>query len=355
MDQLARNVKDWTNKAINESFAGDSINTLFQLRKDHFAQEKLFIAEHFFPMLLNRCEELVRQYDEVYLLIDSGTTVFPFFEKIGKAARANPVSLWVQQLKFITNNIPGVTALMRVGRQSENNPYSPLTLNCKLMPGDLLPVYEAVVGPEAEKMLNCLRQSEKGPQKSRKYIISLVTGNWVRTDINHSPILLARGTGHKEIKQAFITNSDEVYIITPLGKILFQVPLSQVNASLGYDKKAKGRNFDPAKEEYSEVVVNSKCKKNMRFVSTLRPDENYLLSNLSKYIKSQLKLKATPSPEDFASMDIKNIPHIFFPFSDLPASEEEQRLMEFPHDVTRRTQFMRFYLNPEKNPKLPES
>lgn len=351
VEQLSRDVKDWTNRAIETVLAADSPNTVFQMRKDHFAQEKHYLAEAFFPLLLERCKALAYRYEEVLILVDSGTTVFPFFERFGRGSRAEPTSIWTKRVRLVTNNIPGVTSLMRVARSNENNAYSPLTIQCRLLPGVPLPVYEAVVGRETEE---ALARNLSSPNSKRR-VIALVTGNWVRIDSNLAPVLLARGTGHREIKQALIANSDEVYIVAPLGKILFKVPVGVVNRALGYAPPGVDSYApDPAWEAYSDVLGAESCRDRIRFVSTLRPGDEFVLSPLSQALRTAYNLKLPPSAKAFAQMKMEEIPHLFFGFDAVPKDRDAQMRAEFPHDLTRVEPFERLFLHPEMNESLKD-
>ncbi len=349
-DRLAASLASdtrWAVHALERAKLGPYTETLFGERSGHFRDEKKHIAERFIPMLLRRCRTLIEdEHRQVYLLIDSGTTLHPFFEQLGEhTVRAFEMcEPWVREGRFtvVTNNLPGVQMLMEKGRPNAANRYSGLAVDCRLLPGVPLPVYSAVTGSETEKAITALRPANSG----QPAIISLVTGNWIRIrrTQRRCPIPLARGTGHRNTKQAFIDVADEVYVVSPLGKVFANADKDAVNRWLGLDRVQE----DPEKQPYEEVeIVEDVQAKKVALVSTSRVN-NRVLSNVSVYLRGELGLDPfNPIDEgDFARRPLGEPAHFLFPFDNLPSDPILEREVEFPHRHTRRSEFIGFFTNP---------
>ena len=348
---------EWATEAMQRAKLGPYSETLFGDRSGHFRKEKELLTKNFSLMLLNRCKYLCEKKGrEVYILIDSGTTLFPLFKYIGYSTvkAHNNDEAWLSKLNIITNNIPGMQSLMEHGRPTPSNRYSGLAINCRLLPGAPLPIYSAVTGKETGRYLEILKKdagirhakrkknnvnSEEGP-----VFISIMTGNWVRINERSSrcPIPLARGEGHQEFKQQLLDFADEVYVISPLGKVFANASIKKVNSILGLKNNSK----DPEKESYKEVCVDGDDKyKKMKLVSTCRRDGR-ILSKLSTYLIAVLQISERVNEALFIKSEIGETQHILFPFDDLsiePCIEESE---EFPHYQTRNEGFMKYFKNP---------
>ncbi len=113
----------WAIEALGKAKIGLQARTIFGERMEHFRDEKEFLADQFLPKLLDRCKALVDQKQDVYILIDSGTTLYPLFKRIGDeavSAYANKED-WISKVMIVTNNLVGVEALMEVGRVNPND------------------------------------------------------------------------------------------------------------------------------------------------------------------------------------------------------------------------------------------
>src|SRR5947209_4345294 len=201
-DNLTKDTR-WASEAMERSRLGTHGQTVFGERVGHFLDEKKFLAEHFAPMLLARCARLSGRYERIYLLIDSGTTLYPFFSHLGELVLSYRESgeAWTDKIEIVTNNLPGVEALIDSSRTNPRNRFSPLGVRCQLLPGAPLPVYAAVTGKETEEAVRVLKQ-----RAENSYFIALMTGNWIlmRPKGVRCPIPLARGKGHLGFKQAVI-------------------------------------------------------------------------------------------------------------------------------------------------------
>jgi hypothetical protein len=316
------------------------MGSLFEERMSHFFGEKNFLAERFLPLLLRRCRAFAEEGREVYLLIDSGTTLYPFFEKLGKAtvqAKQNQEK-WVENLYVETNNLPGVEMLTRVGRVNYHNRYSPLAVKCELLPGTPLPVYAAPTGKKTNAALEQLRKDAN----SKAVFIALTTGNWVRIRRRSPmcPVPLARGRGHLDFKQALVECSDEIYVISPLGKIFTELSHEDVNEALGFEEG----QLNPEKQSYNEVEINDEKARSVKLVSTYRSDSAALHAHSIK-IRIILGMdhvkKDSSGGGGFFKVPIGDMEHIVLPYDNLPSDPVLQLDIEFPHEHTHDPDFMR--------------
>jgi len=335
---------EWAVTALEKAKLGPYSETLFGDRSGHFREEKELLSEKFIPLLLNRCKFLSKNLNKhVYILIDSGTTLFPLFKLIGKeTVRAHENNeTWVKNLTVVTNNLPGLQALMEVGRPNPNNRYADLAISCKLLPGAPLPIYSAVTGEETEKYLQELKQ--EATESSDPVFISIVTGNWIRireTD-PRCPVPLARGNGHLPFKQKLVDISDETYVISPLGKIFANASNDNVNKLLRLNKGA----IDPEKRNYDELKIIENAGR-VKLVSTRRKDGR-VLQNLSRYISGNLQISERINEEEFINAPIGKTNHLLFKFDKLPKEKYLEMDVEFPHTHTRREDFISFFKHPE--------
>ena len=323
----------WASEALERAKLGGFGKTLFGERVGHFTAEKEQLAEQFRPLLFERCRYLLDSGKRnVYVLVDSGTTLYPLFQQIGKAAvrlRENEQS-WIDGIHVVTNNLPGVESLMDVGRRNPNNRYSDLAIDCQLLPGVPLPVYSAVTGELATEALTTLK-AKADPE--RDVFIGVVTGNWIRIrrSAPSCPIPLARGKGHREFKQALIDCSDEIYVVASLGKLFMEQPLDEVNRALDLDDK----HVDLERKPYGEVDINDAVAPRVKLVTTSRAPGR-VLHSLSDRVQWALGTAGERDLQRFPTAVLPDVPHIFFPFSPRLANWYEELRMEFPHEATRR-------------------
>lgn len=343
-DNLAKD-PNWAYRALESAKLLPYKNTLFDERVRHFRAEKQELANRFVPLLLKRCERLITQEkQDVWILIDAGTTLFPFFELIGEetAKLWQKGEKWLEHLHLVTNNLPGIEQLIRTGRRISNERYSELALKeCYLLPGIPIPIFAAVAGDLTNNAIKNLPVHKKQSENQREStFIALVVGNWIRIRNTQPriPVPMARGDEHREVKQQFIDKADEVYVISPLGKIFVDYSNEQINQALGFKSQT-----DPGKKPYQEVTIID--TEDVRIVSnriklvTTNRNENQLLYRHSCRVEDSLTLKPSELTEDaFAEYDIKNMPHLTFSLLGLPNSRSEQKDIELPHYHTRTNQ-----------------
>lgn len=337
------------NPPINKIITPDE--TEYRLRKNHFEQEKVFLAEKFGDYLWARLKNLNQP---VILLIDSGTTLFHFFKKIGNLAIKSSKDDWIKNLIVITNNLAGVRWLMHYGRENKSR-WSEIILKCILLPGTPLTTYGATTSlPENDPFFEELKILQphlilEELKKTRNYkIISLATGNWIRIreSFPRYPIPLARGRGHLDIKQSMIDLADEVYVIAPLGKIFADLSKSKVKTILHYfveSQKTKGDIYHEVEINAEPIIKVGKLVKKqsinkIRLITTSRP-EHSPLSNLSNLLENDSFLKTLKVTEDnfeqfkgpFFISEFEKVSNLMFLFENKSKSLTSQIKQDFPH------------------------
>ena len=174
----------WASDAMEKAkIIGLRQNTLFTERLTYYPLEKEYLADQFAPILLKRCKHLIEKDNykyTVYLIIDSGTTLYSLFAKLAEHARVyistgNKENEWINNLNIVTNNLPGLLLFMDKGRLDLYSRYAGLAINCILLPGVPLPIYSAVTGKETVEALKKIKDDQKDA-----IFIGIVTGNWVR-------------------------------------------------------------------------------------------------------------------------------------------------------------------------------
>ncbi len=325
--QLRRD-HDWAVDVLERAGFASRVESVFGERSDHYRKEKELIAHELTPFLLKHVKNVVEGGKEVTLLIDSGTTLYTFFKELGEAFYKchSEREKWLEKVKVVTNSLAGIEALIGSSRKDRHNRYSDLAIRCKLLPGDPLPIYSAVTGDETVKAIEHLQQGVNGDM----HFIALLTGNWIRIGKDGIPRPLARGEGHLEVKEAYAKISQDIFVISPLGKTFIKSSLEEVNQALGFTED----NLNQEKKPYKEVDLSPYAERVM-FISTDR-DPDRVLHPLSLELHG--KLNYVRNPERVDEIILKHC-NCCFRFSDLPNSWAEELLIEFPHKHTTRGSF----------------
>jgi hypothetical protein len=339
------------------------------MRSGHFAKEKVFLAETFGKLLTKRLQNLCRGTQDVILFIDAGTTLLPFFKILDEFART--AKNCNKHFVVVTNNLAGANWLSEFGSFDENDE---LYLKCVLLPGELLPKYSAITGFEESigtrfsktlaqldtnksiEIIKNLRDSENGKLK----LLALVTGNWVRirNEKPKLPVPLARGRGHLHVKESMIKNADEVYVISPLGKIFSNQRKTKVLGLLEDYSDA----YEELNTEKTNLQIISKNRTKIKLVTTYRTDSRFLLSPSSDMIYNSLlgeesEGDASAEPyiskveqgnlydcaENFSTCETAEIPHFMFEFKDVSSDETIQLNEEFPHSYCHSEEFLEHF------------
>ena len=82
-------IKDpaWAGLALDLSQVKPQGETVFSSRMKHFYSEKETMAKDFSPLLIERCKLLAKSHSRVYIFVDSGTTLYPFFQRYNRVAQ----------------------------------------------------------------------------------------------------------------------------------------------------------------------------------------------------------------------------------------------------------------------------
>jgi hypothetical protein len=343
----------------------------FWERLTHFKQEKELLADKFGDYLLARLENYCQNQDQkVLLFIDSGTTLFNFFKKLGEYARYLKQQTtrypWVDNLSIVTNNLEGALSLMREGKIADEKT-ADVAVQCIILPGTPSSAYSATVAPSrlsqfydiflpvsTPDVINAItsraRQSNKS-EISREgtpiKILSLVAGNWVRIrqSVPRIALPMAREQVQFDIKQTLIDVSDEVFLVTPLGKIFANHSKEEVyNVLQEYISKSH-----PGHPPYKEVRHLSDANK-IRLVTTYRASDDILM-NLSNLLArddfldaqkiSMLDFQNKLPP--FKQSELRFVPNLMFEYSPKDKDLEKQKEFEFPHPQSRSREFMSMF------------
>lgn len=359
--ELTKNV-EWIGEAMKRANLGINTDSFFAERMQHFNAEKKFIAKTFVPIILARCKNFILEKEkEVFLVVDSGTTTYAFFEELARETSKiyHSEKAWLAKVTIATNNLQGAQMLMDIGTINPRNRFSKLAIKkCFLFPGDLLPIYFAVIGNETEESIISLYNSKS----DNNIFIGITTGNWVRirTTTPRCPVPLVRGPKHRSFKQALIENVDEVFVLSPLGKIFRKEKQHEVNEALNLTEEAIRDEEFGEKEKYLELLIgkplgDNKEKvnpKKVKLISTSRIINKRLLFHHSKAMEvvfesDSQKAISTLSEEIYKDGDIEKLPHLLFPFNELPEIQQFELETEFPHNKTRNPEFMKKYFGVE--------
>ncbi len=341
---------EWAIQVLEGAKLGPYSESLFGERSGHFREEKERIAEVFVPSLVCHVNDILEKTDQhVYLIIDSGTTLRPIFRKLAKQVGANRESNpgddgWEKRVTIVTNSLPGVEDLMEFGRISPRSRYSSLCIGCELLPGKPLPIYSAVTSDTTDSALDHIKTRENN---SPCKFIGLTTGNWVLVEKaangQYYPNPLARGDGHHSFKQKLFDCSDEVFVITPLGKVLFDSNLAEFNAELGYGKT----DAPPDKTKYLKLAIpytdSESGWEKIRLITTGRMSEHVLSTrSIDIYNNFAICDPEIEWPQRAAGTQLQAYQ---IPFHNLPESRYLQLEVEFPHRPTREDRFLRKFFS----------
>jgi len=413
----------------------ETLKSFYQERKEHFYKEKEFLAEKFGQILYERIKAEATEEDKrVILFIDAGTTLLPFFKVLDNLMQKDKGSAaWLGNFMIVTNNLGGVSwladqeELKKANGSPKQDEKTKLASKCFLLPGKFLLEYKATVGfskdtegfskdmgpvfgnillnLQADKQIENVGENVKGYMKKKNILvktIALITGNWIRIRrFNGSiPIPLARGEGHLDVKVNMAKWADEVYVISPLGKIFSGHDEDYVTEAI---KKEIEKSYEELRTKKIAGVHGHDPKRKFKLVTTCRPDEGtFILKESSENIYSYLSgKKASEETSEDASKDgsgkeiainpntsvpyekdigpgcwkialrssdpegslqsfdkllrefktpktsIEDVPHLMFEFADLSADHVAQFKREFPHDYCRNKHFMKAFHVPE--------
>lgn len=337
---------------------GSRAESVFGERMGHFAHEKESLCDVLAALLAIRAEALITEHHKnVIIIVDSGTTLYPFFERFSRRivqqavqdSAAGDARWWGRQVRIVTNSIAGIESLILHGRSSTEDRYSEIVCNAEIVPGTPLAVYSAAVGPLALKHIDRLTDKaiERDVPSRRKllddqrdsHVIALTTGNYIFIKENDGvPVPIARGEGHKEFKSAICGKANEVYVVGPLGKYLLEkqhVNIDGFNNDLHFAANHWWHNRRP----YETVDMSSTS--NIHVVTTYRTAPDQVFFAHSNAVEARLHdARKLVSPEQLEDPQFKRelqaplMPQrldIMVEHVDLPPSKSLQINVEVPH------------------------
>lgn len=197
-------------------------NSLFNLRLNHFHEEKYKICKRAIEHILKENERALKA-NKIILLIDSGSTVYPIFHLLTKLYSDENYIESLKKMVIFTNNIPGIVHMINEGRKGTSYD-AEMMIKCNVIPGMAEGKYGAILGEDSGSHLEYFLNSNFRDSGADNLIISLVTGNYISLKDG----ILWRGDYHGKLKNSLVKLSDVIYIVAPLGKI-FKVSKDHIN------------------------------------------------------------------------------------------------------------------------------
>ena len=334
---------NWLSDSMHQAKIGMEhySNSLFSERLSHFKNEKKFLSEQFTEWFFKRCEAIYNKFDNITLVIDSGTTLFYFLEQFAIQSVIHRDEEWIKKIRIVTNNLPGAQRVIELGVVNPKYRSSKLAIQkCEILGGELLSFYLALVGDKTMTELDEIKKSKK----DNEIIIGITVGNWVNLAQANKliPTPLARGFGHKEIKEKLIEISDEIYVLSPLGKTFYNLnnDLNALNDDLGLKVRSKKAKHNVPTEGYQSVQIKNKAE-TIKLVTTTRKKGRLFFPHscvISKVVRAEF--------DDFTNTeekDIKDIPHLMYEFDNLSNESYYEEETEIPHKRCRTTKFKEEY------------
>jgi len=230
--------------------------SLFERRRSRFTPEKDLLAD----LVVKKVSDLIEKDEEllIILILDAGSTVFPIFKRLCIHPSFQFDRTKARRLKIITNNLPGVSDLIRYGRIGD--PTIARTLfQCRVLTGFADSQYEACLSNETasdlRKAVDESRHAIKDTESTKVRVVSVTTGNY----ISISDGILGRDRNHVATKSTMLDVADEMYVLAPLGKLL-PYSSSEINEFLEVSDEAG----------YSTLTNWSEKSQALRMVVTAR-------------------------------------------------------------------------------------
>jgi hypothetical protein len=362
-DQLSRDTT-WATEAIIAAGMGLPGTTVFNRRIGHFSSEKQELGRRLAQWILLRAINYADRGQKVFLVCDSGTTVFWLLNALGEViethfSKPNRKANTIENVSIVTNNIPGAESFVTYAAAHKLDSGRKRicdVVKCRLLGGIFLPEYVAVTGKDTNRDLETLAKEERLASQTKLKVrgetgkagavfIGITTGNWIAIGLEDKlPHLLARGLGHGAFKETLLKTCDETFVIGPLGKVLLQgddakdlqAEVNNLNKLLKYSPKAT----DPQELSYELVPMSPDKSDCIKLVSTLRAKES-ILRDHSALVRKRLGEPMTLDLSDTKMVDlsaarISAVRHLIFPFDPFFGETFETQLEnELPHARTR--------------------
>jgi hypothetical protein len=347
-----RDYTEWTKQTILDLQLVLEGESIFARRVDHFRSEKRHISNAIVPWIVKRILFFAGQGHRVYLLIDSGTSLYWVFRRLEQGLKeqlkqGEEKQKLLRRITILTNNTAGAYSYVSASNieslEGKQRPTPVLAdyVKCHVLGGEIVTRYAATLGPETVAALRREKERAMNGEGSVKFI-GLLVGQWVRIDEDtpHRPIALARGYGQSEFKRELILISDEVFLISPLAK-LFRLPYDDIKDGLGKDSSDSvyvdvGQAIkeddwqDGDRREFEERSKTIKLVTTLRSPSKMNPAQ--ALGNFSSAIHGLYgnRYLKRLSDELAEEPNFSSLPHLYCDF-DLPGTPTEQCEIEFPH------------------------
>lgn len=288
-----------TNITSNNSSPYDSFSTgneqlkpssLFHYRMEHFIEEKRRIAENYVRILIESIKNVPDDKD-IFLLLDSGSTIYHVFETLCNAYHLGDDidKQRLSRISIITNNISGAKRLTEIGRIGEGI-QADMLFNCFLLPGTVEGKYNAVLGHQTSSYLSDYLSD--GREKENTWVLGAITGNYISVVDG----IMSRGDFHDSVKLEIIKQSNHISILAPLGKIHKETCQEIVDGIGGnIDGLIKPKTYDFIKGSNLEEMIEGKSlfkSKKVKFISS--DFRNYYnnepnIQNLQNHLNDNIK------------------------------------------------------------------
>jgi hypothetical protein len=341
----------------SRTFHDDSI---FEMRAKHYEHEKLALAKNFVGMLRDRVRFLQsHQSSKIQIIIDSGSTLAPIFDVIGKVASCT-TDPWSKEIEFFTNNIKGVQYLLKYREpyleddangeefHAYRSRYAEIPIKCSILPGKILSPYAAIADKTTIEAVQDIGSREN------TYTISVTTGNYILLDGgNNLAVPIARAGYHPHMKAVLHSVAGEVYLVAPLGKILLGTaanngagtPLTQLNTDLGFVREARRVSQQPYRPATQDVFVEDNLqgvfasldtawKEKVVLVTTTRRKDDHVFFGHYELLRRHFPL-FDPSMTKIVSNSGQGQHLLAFEFDKLPQVRADQIAVEIPHSYIR--------------------
>jgi hypothetical protein len=297
--------------------------TQYSRRSKHFVEEKELLADCLVDHILPDLLEKIRQeaaHPQVQIILDSGTTITPMFEKLARKGISLPTNAPSLKIEFFTNNLAGIEELQKLDHLSHKKLSEE---DFTLIGGTPLGRYRATTGKYAEEALGAILSNSNQRDNGTRVKVGIVTANWLLVGHGHDSIsLCARGRGHPEFKKLVIDKCDYLIIVAPLGKVLALDDERRLNDLLPRESDIQTGE----KREYDLIPIEQSRKSKTFLLTSQRP-----IGSISplKILSSQIFNQNPAVCKNF-------ILHLSCPEYSPPGSTEEVRMAEMPHSWTRK-------------------
>lgn len=182
----------------------------FDQRKLQYIPEKTLLAEKLVDSIVAQIK--ADSTLTIALVIDGGTTLYQLFQMLcsHEDLRFNAVN--ASRLKIITNSLPGILVLNKLGRTAKNS----TLFECRVLAGEAHFGFETSIGRETPIDLERAISSIKTQEPARKTkVIGALSAHFVSL----SEGILQEHTDLIALKSKMLDVCDEIYCAVPFSKL----------------------------------------------------------------------------------------------------------------------------------------